>query len=73
MLSVKARVVADTIFKVFRMIQLRINPVYHASQANTLTTRPKTYELRYTITSTVSNGLVIFLQHKNLAIFIVFC
>jgi len=37
MLNVKAREAADTIFQVFGMIQLRIKPVYHASQTNALT------------------------------------
>jgi len=38
MLSVKAREVADIIFKVFGMTQLRIKPSLPALQANALTT-----------------------------------
>jgi len=39
MLSVKASEVADTIFKVFGMTQLRIKPSLPASQAKALTTK----------------------------------
>jgi len=45
MLSVKARDTTDTIFKVFGMTQLRINPSLHASQANALTTRQRSWHL----------------------------
>jgi len=41
MLSVKAREATDTIFKVFGMTQLRIKPSLPASQANALTTSPR--------------------------------
>jgi len=43
MLSGKAREVADTIFKVFGMTQLRIKPSLHVSQANALTTSPRSW------------------------------
>jgi len=36
MLSVKAREAEDTIFQVFDMTRLRIDPGYHALQANAL-------------------------------------
>jgi len=47
MLSVTAREAADTIFKVFSMTQLRIKLSLPASQANALTTRPRSWQTTY--------------------------
>jgi len=44
MLSVKAKEEADTIFKVFDIIQLRIKSSLHVLQTNALTTRPRNWQ-----------------------------